>query len=556
MTKNLKITLLGGVEEVGKNLTIFEYADTMIIVDVGISFPDNEVLPGVEYIIPNFSYILERKDKLKAIFLTHGHEDHIGGMPVLLKDVDVPVYGSNIALGFLENKLTRNRIKRKTDKFHIVDENTKPIKIGPFTVEFIRVTHSIPGAFSLWIKTPKGGIFFTGDFKIDHTPVDSKSIELSRIAEIGKEGVLLLMSDSTNANKPGYSLSELEVGKNLSSIFSDKSNDRITVATFASNVHRIQQIYDCAVKSGRKVALMGRSLINNVELAITLKELKINPKNLIDLSEAAKMPLDRVCIIATGSQGEPRSALSKMSAGDSAPLKIGENDTVILSARSIPGNEKTIYKMINGLSSLGADVIYQTLYNVHCSGHAYQEELKLMMALTNPAYFVPIHGEVRHMLQHERIAVSMGMHKKNIFIPTLGSSFEISKKGFDNKGNVPCDSVYMIGDTESETDEIVQRRMIAEDGVAVISITIDNIGLPKGNINIVTKGITLSDSVISDVASSLLQFFEDGNVLGMTIEEIEVEIIKFTKRRLRNLIRRSPFIIPIIQKEEKNIYVN
>ncbi|HHX49169.1 MAG TPA: ribonuclease J [Clostridiales bacterium] len=553
MAKNLKIIMLGGVEEIGKNLTIFEYDDTMIIVDVGMSFPDNEVLPGVEYIIPDFSYILERIDKLKAIFLTHGHEDHIGAMPILLKHVDVPVYGSNIALGFLENKLTKNKLKKKTSNFHKVNEHSKPIKVGPFTVEFIRVTHSIPGAFSLWIKTPKGGVFYTGDFKIDHTPVDSRSIELSRIAEIGKEGVLLLMSDSTNANKPGYSLSELEVGKNLSSIFNDKSDDRITVATFASNVHRIQQIYDCAVKFNRKVVLMGRSLKNNVELAEKYKELKFEPKNIIELSEAMKLPMNKVCIIATGSQGEPRSALYKMSVGDSSPLVIGEKDTIILSARSIPGNEKTIYKMINGLSRLGADVIYQTLYNVHCSGHACQEELKLMMALTSPSYFVPIHGEFRHMLQHERIAISMGMPKKNILIPTLGSSFEISKKGFIDKGKVPCKSVYMIGDQESETDEIEIRRFIAEEGVVVISASIDNIGLPKSDIQIVAKGIVLSDSLIIDVASSLYKFLDDGNVVGLNSEEIESEIIRFAKRKFRNTMKRTPFIIPVIQMEERDI---
>lgn len=550
MSKNLKITLLGGVEEIGKNLTILEYDNAMIIVDVGMAFPDNELLPGVEYIIPNFSYILERKDKLKAIFLTHGHEDHIGGMPMLLKDVDVPVYGSNIALGFLENKLTRNSMKKKVKSLHTVDEKTKPIVVGPFTIEFIRVTHSIPGAFSLWIKTPKGGVFMTGDFKIDHTPIDSRQMQLSRIAEIGKEGVLLLMSDSTNANKPGYSISEQEVGKNLASIFSEKSNNRITVATFASNVHRIQQIYDCAVKYGRKIALMGRSLINNVELAITLGELKMDSRHIVDIAKTAKIPLDKLCVIATGSQGEPRSALSKMSTGDSFPLKLGESDTVILSARSIPGNERTIYKMINALSSQGVEVIYQTLYNVHCSGHAYQEELKLMLALTNPSYFVPIHGEYRHMLQHERIAIAMGMHKRNIFVPTLGSTFEISNRGFSKMGNVPCENVYMIGDTESETEQIIQRKMIAEDGVVVISISMNKIGLPKGKVNIIAKGITLSEATVDDVAANLLKSFEDGNVVSLTNEEIGAEIIKLAKRRFRNLIRRTPFIIPVVDKEE------
>lgn len=549
MANDLRISFLGGVEEIGKNLTVLEYDKTMILVDAGIAFPDNDVLPGVDYVTPNFTYVLENKDKLKGIFVTHGHEDHIGSIPELLKEVKVPVYGSNISLGFLQNKLAKRNMKKKVN-FNTITDKDNIIKVGPFTIEFVRVTHSIPGAYSLWIKTPKGGLFFTGDFKIDHTPIDKRQMDFSKLIEISKQGVLLLLSDSTNADKPGYSLNEKRVGESLDAIFGSKKNNRIIVATFASNVHRIQQIYDCATKHGRRVVLMGKSLEDNVGIAIGLGELKIDPNMLCPVSQMSKVPYDKVCIIATGSQGEPRSALSKMSVGESRPLVISDKDTIILSARAIPGNERTIYKLINNLSKLGAEVIYKSLYDIHCSGHAYQEELKLMLALLNPSYFVPVHGEIRHMKEHAKIAKELGINPKNILLPSLGMSFTMSKRGFGKVTEVEHGSIYMSGDTETNEEEIAQRRILADQGVVVIVVPLDKMGLPTGEVNIVSKGIVLSDDFKLELAMFLKREFEDGNVIGLSNDEIEDEVIRISKRRCRISLGRTPFIIPVIEKEE------
>ena len=397
----LKLIFLGGVGEIGKNMTALEYGDTVIVVDAGMAFPDNEITPGIDSIIPDYAYLEENRSKVKAVLLTHAHEDHLGGLPYFLKDFPVPVYGSNVSCAFLEHKLRRNKFKEAACK--VVDDG-EIVEIGPFKVEFVAVTHSVAGSLALSIETPVGVVFFTGDFKIDHTPVDGRHIALTRIAEIGKRGVKLLLQDSTNVERRGYTMSESAVGKSLDAVFNDNRANRIIVATFASNIHRVQQIIDVAIKYGRKIALNGKSMQYMTEIAQKIKELRFPQDKMIDFDKVSGVPYDKVCIIATGTQGEPESALTRMSQDDFKKIVIGENDTVILSASPIPGNERSIYKVINNLCKKGAKVIYESLYEVHSSGHACQEELKMMMALLKPEYFIPVHGEYRHLKKHAELA--------------------------------------------------------------------------------------------------------------------------------------------------------
>ncbi|MFW5780439.1 MAG: ribonuclease J, partial [Bacillota bacterium] len=395
----LKVIFLGGVGEIGKNMTLLEYGDHILVIDAGMSFP-TEQMPGIDYVIPDYNYLTQNKEKVCGIIVTHGHEDHIGALPFLLKEINVPIYGSNLALALLQHKLDEAKIKNI--KTNIVSDSDT-INSGCFNVEFIQVNHSIAGAYALSIKTPKGTILFSGDFKIDHTPIDKKPINLTRMAEIGKKGVLLLMMDSTNVERDGFSMSEINVYRNLDDIFSDNIGKRIIVATFASNIHRVQQIINCALKHNRKVAFSGRSMIKIAEIAHSLGELKYPSDKIVDISKIDKIPYDKLCIVSTGTQGEPMSALTRMSQNEFKKVVISEKDTVILSASAIPGNEKLVYNVINNLYKMGADVIYQSLSDVHVSGHACKEELKIMFSLIKPKFFMPIHGEYRHLKQHVQL---------------------------------------------------------------------------------------------------------------------------------------------------------
>lgn len=442
MAKKLKIIFLGGIGEIGKNLTVFEYGDDIMILDAGMSFPNSEEMPGIDYVIPDFSYLTQNKEKIRGIVLTHGHEDHIGAVPYILDRFDIPVYGSNLTLALLDHKLKERKMNNCT--LNVVD-NADIVKLGVFKVEFIQVTHSIAGAFALAIETPKGIIFHTGDFKIDHTPIDKHCTDLGRIAELGQKGVLLLMQDSTNVERPGFSMSEKNVGLSLDNIFAQNIKKRLIVATFASNVHRVQQIINCALKYNRKIAFSGRSMINVAEIASKIKELSFPIDQIVEIEKSNKVPYDRLCIITTGTQGEPESALTRMSNSDFKKVNINESDTVVMSSSPIPGNEKMIYTVINNLYRKGADVIYKALADVHVSGHACQEELKLIFSLIKPKYFIPVHGEYRHLKQHIALAKNLGIPEANTLIPELGSVIGVDKGGLTRIEMVQAGNVFKIG---------------------------------------------------------------------------------------------------------------
>ena len=464
----VKIIFLGGVGEIGKNMTAIEYGNDIIIIDAGLTFPDEE-LPGIDLVIPDISYLVANKNKVRGLLVTHGHEDHVGGIPYLLKEINMPVYGTKLTLALADNKLREHRLNK-------VQMNTvKPgdkVKLGCFTVEFINVNHSIAGAVALCIDTPCGKIFHSGDFKIDLTPVAGEPIDLSRIAEIGREGVKLLLCESTNVERPGYTMSETVVGTTLDHLFSENTNRRIIVATFASNVHRLQQIVDLAAKYRRKVALSGRSMLNVVDAATKIGELTIPEGVLIDV-EKIKNYFDReIVIVSTGSQGEPMSALTRMASGEFNKVTIGPNDTIIISASPIPGNEKMVYKVINNLYRKGADVVYASLEKIHVSGHACQEELKTLHALVKPEYFIPVHGEYRHLKRHAQLAMDMGMSENKILIADIGNCVELTKDNMQFGESVSSGSRLVDGGSLEDRENSVvmkDRKHLSEDGIFVIT---------------------------------------------------------------------------------------
>ena len=464
----VKIIFLGGVGEIGKNMTAIEYGNDIVIIDAGLTFPDEE-LPGIDLVIPDISYLVANKNKVRGLLVTHGHEDHVGGIPYLLKEINMPVYGTKLTLALADNKLREHRLNK-------VQMNTvKPgdkVKLGCFTVEFINVNHSIAGAVALCIDTPCGKIFHSGDFKIDLTPVAGEPIDLSRIAEIGREGVKLLLCESTNVERPGYTMSETVVGTTLDHLFSENTNRRIIVATFASNVHRLQQIVDLAAKYRRKVALSGRSMLNVVDAATKIGELTIPEGVLIDV-EKIKNYFDReIVIVSTGSQGEPMSALTRMASGEFNKVTIGPNDTIIISASPIPGNEKMVYKVINNLYRKGADVVYASLEKIHVSGHACQEELKTLHALVKPEYFIPVHGEYRHLKRHAQLAMEMGMSENKILIADIGNCVELTKDNMQFGESVSSGSRLVDGGSLEDRENSVvmkDRKHLSEDGIFVIT---------------------------------------------------------------------------------------
>lgn len=546
MANQLKLIFLGGVGEIGKNMTALEYGDTLIVIDGGMSFPDPETMPGIDVIIPDYEYLLKNKHKLKAIFVTHGHEDHIGGLPYLLRDVPTPVYGSNIAMAFLEHKIKKNKFKEA--KTNVIKDG-EIIEVGPFKVEFVRVTHSIAGAYAISITTPKGVIFFTGDFKIDHTPVDGRKIDLARIAEIGTKGVLLMLQESTNVERRGYSMSESKVGESLDNLFNENRGSRIIVATFASNIHRVQQIINCAIKYGRKVAFSGRSMLNTVEIAQKIKELKIPEDRIVDIEKISQVPYDRLCIIATGTQGEPESALTRMSQDEFKRVAICETDTVILSASPIPGNERPIYQVINNLCKKGAKVVYEALSEVHASGHAYQEELKMMLALVRPRYFIPVHGEYRHLKKHAELAEKMGILRANVLIPELGFCVSVSKAGLKQLPTVKSGSVFLVGDTESEAEDMQIRKHLAEEGIVIALVTVSASGKPQGELDIITKGAVIPDNVIQELKDAIQYKLAGGEYRELNQEARQKLIRKTMSKIFYNKMKRCPIIMPIIIEE-------
>ena len=544
MNNKLKVTFLGGVGEIGKNMTALEYNDEIIIVDAGLTFPDDD-LPGVDIVIPDMTYLIENKNKIKALLLTHGHEDHIGAVPFLLQQLNVTIYGTRLTLALVENKM-KEHPKIKYKAVSVKPKNV--LKIGSFSIEFIKVSHSIAGSLALAITTPVGTVVHTGDFKIDYEPIDNVMTDISRLGEIGRKGVTLLLCESTNVCRKGYSMSEKSVGRTLEEIIKNHAENRIIVATFASNIHRMQQIMDIAERYKRKIAFTGRSMINVSEVAMKIGELHYNKDNIIDIEKVDKLDDKEVLIMTTGSQGEPMSALTRMAAGEFKSVKIRPNDLVILSASPIPGNEKNVYNVINALYKLGADVIYDELAEVHTSGHACQEELKLMHSLVKPKFFIPIHGEYRHLKTHKELAMTLGMDSRNILLSSIGMQVEIGQNSMKEVGFVKAGQRLVdgmgIGDMDSNV--LRERKQLAEDGICVVCVNINNVaGEVTNEPFIITRGVVYADeqeSFVQDAKASIIASLKETDLRG-----VEPAVIRASLRRnISNFIFRRTKRRPII----------
>ncbi len=548
-SKKIKITPLGGLLEIGKNMTVFEYGSDLIILDCGMAFPDDD-MPGIDIVIPDITYLQKHRNRIRGIVLTHGHEDHIGAIPYVLKEFNVPVFGTKLTLGILKNKLTEHGILNST-KLNVINPG-ETFKLGEFKIEFIRSNHSIADAVAIALHTPAGVILHTGDFKIDPTPIDGEMIDLGRIGELGKQGVLLLMSDSTNAERKGYTMSERTVGHTFDNLFENCSK-RIFVATFASNIHRVQQIINAAVKNKRKVAVSGRSMVNVLTAAIELGYMKIPKNTLIDLDEIGRYPKEQLVIVTTGTQGEPMSALSRMAYSGHKKVNIESDDLVIISASPIPGNEKTISNVINELLKHGAEVIYESLADVHVSGHACQEELKIILALAKPKYFMPVHGEFKHLSRHRELALQMGISPKNIFMMENGKVLEVSATIAKITGVVPSGRVLVDGLGVGDVGNIVlrDRKHLAQDGLIVVVMTMDRASHTViAGPDIISRGFVYvreSEDLMESMrkkASEVLDECMNNNVLDWASLKSQL------KNELGGFIfsktKRKPMILPVI----------
>ena len=546
----VRIIPLGGLEQIGMNITAFEYEDTIVVVDCGLAFPTDDML-GIDLVIPDITYLVENKDKVKAIFLTHGHEDHIGALPYVMKQIGAPVYGTALTLGILQGRLKENGVSSEACK--IIKPGDK-IYAGNFKVEFIRVNHSIPDAVALAIHTPIGIIIHTGDFKFDQTPVDGQVTEFNKFAEFGDQGVLALMADSTNAERPGYTQSEKIVGQTFDDEFRYAKN-RIIVATFSSNVHRIQQVVDSAVRYKRKVAVIGRSMVNVVNISMELGYLKIPEGVLIDIDESNNYTPDKIVIITTGSQGEPMSALTRMAMSDHKKVDIVPGDTVIISATPIPGNEKLVSRTIDHLYKLGADVIYEKSNGVHVSGHASQEEIKMMHNLVRPKFFIPVHGEYRHLIKHAQLAGSLGMPRENIVVGENGSIIELTRNSIGINGRVPSGKVLVDGLGVGDVGNIVlrDRRQLSQDGIMIVVVTIDkDTCTVVSGPDIVSRGFVYvreAEGLMETAKEKVQQALdkcEQSNVSEWSV--IKSAVRDSLGRFLYEKTRRRPMILPIIME--------
>ncbi len=546
---SLKVIPLGGLEQIGMNITAFEYEDSIIVVDCGLSFPEDDML-GIDLVIPDITYLKNNLDKVKGFMITHGHEDHIGALPYVLKEINVPVYATRLTMGLIENKLKEhnlvNNVKRKVVKFG------QSINLGQFRVEFIKTNHSIVDAAALAIYSPAGVVVHTGDFKVDYTPVFGDAIDLQRFAELGKKGVLALMCDSTNAERPGFTPSERTVGRTFDALFEEHKNTRIIIATFASNVDRVQQIINSAYKSGRKVVVEGRSMVNTIEVATNLGYLSIPEHTLIEIEQLKNYPDEKTVVITTGSQGESMAALSRMADDNHKRISIGPGDTVIFSSNPIPGNEKAVTNVINALLEKGADVIFQ---DVHVSGHACQEEIKLIYTLVHPKYSIPVHGEYKHLIAQAKIAKELGMPKENIFILNSGDVLELSKESASVTGKVPVGDILVDGLGVGDVGNIVlrDRQHLAADGILIVVLGLDGASdqLVSGP-DIVSRGFVYvreSDQLMDEARAVVDEAVEgclgrgitDWGKLKSSIKDSLGEYVwKKTKRR--------PMILPIIME--------
>ncbi|HZK58175.1 MAG TPA: ribonuclease J [Clostridia bacterium] len=545
-----KIIPLGGLSEIGRNMTAFEYNDEILIIDCGLSFPEDDML-GIDIVIPDITYLIKNKEKIKGIVLTHGHEDHIGALPYVLRKLNVPVYGTRLTLGLVEIKLKEHRL----DTVHLQRvEVGQTIKLGEFTVEFIRMSHSIPDSCSIAIHTPLGIIFHTGDFKIDFTPIDGQLTDLHRIAELGQEGVLVMMADSTNVERPGATMSESSVGETFESIFRN-TKQRIIVATFASNVHRIQQVFDAAYKYDRKVVVSGRSMVNVITVAGELEVLDVMEDLIIDVNEMDQYEDHEILILTTGSQGESMAALSRMASSEHKKLDIQDGDLVVFSATPIPGNEKSVTRVINQLFEKGAEVIYESLAEVHVSGHACQEELKLMHILAKPKYFIPVHGEYRHLMRHGKLAESLGMPRENILIGQNGAVFEFGKDYGKINGSVQSGRVLVDGLGVGDVGNIVlrDRKHLAEDGLMIVVVTITKEdGKVVAGPDIISRGFVYvreSEDLMDEareIVRDVLNECEQQNIREWSM--LKGSIRDGLKDFLYQETKRRPMILPIIME--------
>lgn len=547
----VKIIPLGGMNEIGKNLTVIEYKNDIVIIDCGLKFPDEDMF-GIDLVIPDISYLLKNKEKISGIFLTHGHEDHIGALPYVLKQINVPVYGTKLTLGIVQSKLKEHGLLSTTQL-----EVVKPrdvIRLNSVSVEFIKTNHSIADSVAIAIHTPLGVVLHTGDFKVDFTPIDGEPMDVARFAELGKKGVLALMADSTNVERPGYTKSERIVGENLIRIFG-KTKGRIIVATFASNIHRIQQIIDAAVIYGRKVAVSGRSMENIMNVAMELGYIQIEKENLVSIDQINKYNNDQVVIITTGSQGEPMSALSRMAASEHRKVNIVEGDKIIISATPIPGNEKLVSRVINQLFKKGAEVVYDSLEDVHVSGHACQEELKLMQTLVKPRFFIPVHGEYRHLKLHGELAVKLGLPENNLVIADIGDVIEVTRNSIKKNGSIVSGQVFVDGLGVGDVGNIVlrDRKHLSQDGILTVVVTLskENKNIIAGP-DIISRGFVyvresegLMDEARDLVRNILLECEEKkitdwATLKSMVRDELRSYLYEKTKRR--------PMILPIIME--------
>ncbi len=548
----LKIISLGGLGEIGKNITVYEYKNDILLVDCGMAFPDEET-PGVDIVIPDFSYLVLNKEKIRGLVVTHGHEDHIGAIPYLLDNIDVPIYATELTVGLIEGKLKEHKNLASAKLNVVVPGQT--VQFGDFSVEFIHVNHSIPDAVAFAIKTPVGVVVHTGDFKIDTTPIDGKVIDLARFGELGKRGVLAMLADSTNAERPGYTMSEKVVGESFQNLFKKAGKNRIIIATFSSNIHRIQQIIDEAVNCGRKVAVSGRSMINVVSIASKLGYLKVPENVLIDIESIKRYLPEQLVIITTGSQGEPLSALHRMALGDHRNVEIVPNDMIIISATPIPGNEKLVSKVINELMKRGANVVYEKMYDVHVSGHACQEELKLLISLVKPKFYIPVHGEQKHLHKHALLAQTMGVPKDKTLIANIGEVIELTSKNIKVSETVPSGRVLVDGLGVGDVGGVVlrDRKLLSDDGIMIVTVTMDEVtGEVVSGPEIVTRGFVYvkeSEQLISDVrevAEDILEYCYMHRIHD--INSIKLKLRDGISKHLYSVTRRSPMVMPIIME--------
>ncbi len=549
---SIKVTFLGGLNEIGKNITMFECENDIFLLDCGMAFPDGDML-GVDLVIPDFSYVEKNKDRIKGIVITHGHEDHIGAIPYLLRNVNLPIYGTPLTIGLIGGKLKEHGLFNKA-KLNVVKPGQK-IKLGCMSIEFIHVNHSIPDAVGVAIYSPAGTLVHTGDFKIDCTPGYGGMIDLAKFAELGREGVLALFADSTNAERPGYTMTEQKISKSFESLFNQADNNRIIIATFASNISRIQQIIDCAQKHGRKVAFSGRSMINYMNVAGELGYVNVPEGLIIDLDLLNRYPKEKVVLVTTGSQGEPMSALSRMAYSEHRKVEVGPDDFIIISANPIPGNEKTVGSVINELLKLGCKVVYESMYEVHVSGHACQEELKIMQGLTKPKYFIPVHGEQKHLIKHANLAKGMGMKASNVFIGDIGDVVELNKDYMKKLNPVTAGRVLVDGLGVGDVGSIVlrDRKHLGQDGLIVVVCTLNpEDGSAIAGPDIVSRGFVYvreSEPLMDDARKRVLKILE--NCAHENVHEwgiIKTKIKDDLSKLFYEKTRRNPMILPIIME--------